>query len=225
MNKLLKFSFLLVMFSLCFAVADLDAQNYGRKKKKKKKKPAKTEKTDDYFDDSGNFASHLWYGGGFNLGFSGGNESSSFNLGITPMVGYKIINELSVGPVVGIQYNYLKGIGGRDFQVHTGNALSWSAGVFARYKFLKTLFLHTEYGIENNEYFLVDRNGFLAQDPQTLELQTVREQFNNFYGGIGYNSGGDLIAFEMYVVYNFIDRLDDPNYNPFRIRFGFTYKF
>lgn len=228
MNKILKFSFLLVLFSLCFAIADVDAQNYGKKKKKKKKTPAKTEKvdkkekTDDYFDDSGNFASHLWYGGGFTLGFSGSNISSSFAAGITPMVGYKIIDQLSVGPTTGIQYNYLKGYG-TDGRIHKGNAFSWSLGAFTRYKFFKTFFAHAEYGIENNEYFL-GVNGYLLLD-QNGNVSTVRQQYNNFYGGLGYNSGGELIAFEMYVVYNFIDRLDDIYYNPFILRFGITYKF
>ena len=159
MNRIVKFSFLFVMFSLCFAIADVDAQNYGRKKKKKKKKSPKTEKTDDYFDESGNFASKLWYGGGFNLGFSGNNVNSSFLAGISPMVGYKIIDELSIGPILGIQYNYLKGVS-TDGQIRKGNAWSWSAGAFARFKFLRTLFAHAEYGIENNEYFL-NSGGFL----------------------------------------------------------------
>ncbi len=223
MNKILKFSFLLVLFSLCFAIADVDAQNYGRKKKKKKKKkPAKTEKTDEYFDDSGNFASHLWFGGGFILGFSGNNISSSFAAGITPMVGYKIIDELSVGPTAGIQYNYLKGFDLNN-NIKKGNAFSWSLGAFTRYKFFKTFFAHAEFGIENNEYFQ-GVSGYLLTD-QNGDVLTVRQQYNNFYGGLGYNSGGELIAFEMYIVYNFIDRLDDIYYNPFNLRFGITYKF
>jgi len=226
MNKILKFSFLLVLFSFCFAIADVDAQNYGKKRKKKKKKPEKTEKksekTDDYFDESGNFASHLWYGGGFTLGFSGNNVSSSFAAGITPMVGYKIIDQFSVGPVAGIQYNYLKGYA-TDGNIHKGNAFSWSIGAFSRYKFFRSFFAHVEYGIENNEYFL-SSGGFLVLD-QNGNLATVRQQYNNFYGGLGYSSGGDLIAFEMYIVYNFIDRLDDIYYNPFIFRFGITYKF
>ena len=64
------------------------------------------------------------------------------------MVGYKIIGELSVGPSLGIEYSHLKGIGS-DGLTHTANSISWSAGVFARYKFLRTLFVHTEYGIES----------------------------------------------------------------------------
>lgn len=228
MNKLLKFSFLLVLFSMCFAIADIDAQNYGKKKKKKstskpKTEQTKTEKTDEYFDESGNFASHLWYGGGFNLGFGGSNSSSSFAAGITPMVGYKIVDAFSVGPTAGIQYNYLKGYA-TDGQVHKGNAFSWSLGAFTRYKFFRTLFAHLEYGIENNEYFLTS-GGYLILDPVSGEVSSIREQYNNFYGGLGYNSGGESIAFEMYVVYNFIDRIDDIYYNPFILRFGITYKF
>ena len=225
MTKILKFTFLFVMFSLCFAIADADAQNYG-KKKKKKKKSTKTEKTDDYFDDSGNFASKLWYGGGFNLSFSGSNYYSAFNLGLTPMVGYKVIDELSFGPIAGIQYNYIKGTGS-DNRIHKGDAISWSIGAFGRYKFLRTLFLHAEYGIENNEYVLLDSRGTLLIDPRDPNggVLTVREQQNNFYGGIGYNSGGDLVAFEMYLLYNFIEPNVESINLPFILRFGVTYKF
>ena len=222
MNKILKFSFLLVMFSLCFAIADVDAQNYGKKKKKKKKKPAKTEKTDDYFDDSGNFASKLWYGGGFNLSFTGNNFYNSFNAGISPMVGYKIINGLSLGPVTGIQYNYIKGTA-TDGLIHKGNTVSWSVGAFARYKFLRTFFVHTEYGITNNEYFLVS-GPVLALD-KDQNIATTREQQNNFYGGLGYNSGGDLLAFEIYILYNFIEPSVATIDLPIIFRFGITYKF
>jgi hypothetical protein len=223
MTKILKFSFLLVIFSLCFAIADVDAQNYGKKKKKKKKKPAKTEKTDDYFDDSGNFASKLWYGGGFNLGFSGDNITSAFIAGVSPMVGYKIVDQLSVGPIIGVQYNYLKGIS-TDGQIRKGDAVSWSAGVFARYKFLRTLFIHTEYGIENNEYVFFS-GPYMVIDPNTGKVATTRQQQNNFYGGLGYNSGGDLLAFEMYVLYNFIAPDIETVNLPFTFRFGVTYKF
>ena len=226
MNKLVKFSFLLLLFSLCFAIVEVDAQNYGRKKKKKKKKPEKTEKsakTDDYFDESGNFATKLWYGGGFNLGFTGDNFTNAFNIGITPMVGYKIVDEFSVGPIVGIQYNYLKGTS-TDGRVHSGDAISWSLGLFTRYKFLRTLFLHAEYGIENNEYVYFS-GPFMVIDPTTGKVATTREQQNNFYGGIGYNSGGDLLAFEMYLLYNFIEPNIETVNLPITLRFGITYKF
>lgn len=224
MNKLLKLSFLLVFFSLCFAAVDVDAQNYGRKKKKKKKKTPKTEKTDDYFDESGNFASKLWYGGGFNLSFQGGAYYNAFNAGISPMVGYKIIGGLSAGPITGLQYYYVKGTGS-DGTIRKGNAVSWSVGLFARYKFLRTLFLHTEYGIQNNEYVWLDGAGRILVHPVTLDVVTSREQQNNFYGGIGYNSGGDLLAFEMYILYNFIEPTVETIDLPITLRFGVTYKF
>ena len=239
MNKILKFSFLLVLFSLCFAIADVDAQNYGRKKKKKKKssKP-KTEKTDDYFDESGNFASKLWYGGAldlsycsptFNLSLFGGGICtpyvSSFTGGITPMVGYKIVGGLSAGPTAGIRYNTIKGTA-VDNTIRHGDAMSWSLGVFARYKFLRTLFAHTEYGIESNEYVYFDNIGRILVHPVTLDVITERINQSKFYLGIGYNSGGELLAFEIYLLNNFIK----PPYETtdilnLTLRFGLTYKF
>lgn len=220
MKKLVKFSFLLVLFSLCFAIADADAQNYGKKKKKKSKTKTKTEKVDEYFDESGNFASKLWYGGGFNLGFGGDNFSTSFVFGLTPMVGYKIVGDWSAGPIAGVQYNYLKMVAPTG-RIHKGNSVSWSYGAFTRYKFLRNFFVHAEYGFDNDETFIAfdyDNSGFF----------TERTIYNNFFGGLGYNAGDGALGYEIYLVYNFIDRdedIFDSNYNPFNIRFGLTYKF
>lgn len=223
MNKLLKLTFLLVFFSLCFAIADADAQNYGKKKKKKKKKPAKTERTDEYFDDRGSFASRLWFGGGFNLGFTGNNVRNAFSVGLSPMVGYKIIDQISVGPTVGIQYNYVKGTG-IDNRIHKTGTLSWSAGVFARYKFVPLFFIHGEYGLDNNEYYYTS-GGYLAIDPITRDVVTSREQQSKALLGVGYTSGGDLVAVEIYILYNFIEPPQETIDLPIVYRFGITYKF
>jgi hypothetical protein len=38
-----------------------------------KSKGKRSSGVSEYLEDKGNFASKLWYGGGFNLGFSGNN--------------------------------------------------------------------------------------------------------------------------------------------------------
>ena len=140
------------------------------------------------------FASNLWYGGGVNLGFSGNNFESIFQLGVSPMVGYKIFEEFSIGPRVGIQYiHYRTDLGGR---VETANPISWSTGVFSRYKFFPTIFGHVEYEFENAAVFTI---------------------------GAGYNSGGEW-GYEILVLYNTLQPENDIN-PPFSFRFGFTRNF
>lgn len=157
------------------------------------------------------FASNLWYGGGVNLGFSGNSFESIFQLGVSPMVGYKIFEEFSIGPRVGIQYiHYRTNLGGR---VQTANPISWSTGVFSRYKFFPTIFGHVEYEFENAAIFTIGADG----------LEVLRRERNNFYIGAGYNSGGEW-GYEILVLYNTLQPENDIN-PPFSFRFGFTRNF
>lgn len=230
MKKITRILSLLLICTLFIGISTADAQYYGRKKKKKKKKPAKTEqvdkettkneKTDDYFDESGGFKHKLWYGGGFNINFSGNGVISAFNLGITPMVGYKITDRFSLGPRVGIQYNYFKGIG-IDNRTHKVEPISYSLGAFTRYKLLDFLFVHGEFEHENTESFFVDNASRF--DVVDGEVNTFRESRQNAYLGLGYTSGS-IFAYEIYLLYNFLEPVDSQSL-PFDIRIGFTYKF
>lgn len=177
---------------------------------------------DKYFDESGGFKHRLWYGGGFNLGFSGGNSYSVFNFGITPMVGYKVIPNLSFGPRVGFDYTYLKGetaIGKKST-----NLTTYSMGIFGRLKFLKVLFLHTEYNYESIESAYTDFYGNLLTDPNTNQIRTERTGHDNFLAGAGYNSGEGLFGYEISLLYNFNVPVNSTKL-PWDIRVGFTYKF
>lgn len=214
MKKILLFSLLTAVFLACSL--DVDAQ-YRKKKKKKKK----SDKTEEYFEDGGNFASRLWYGGGVNLGFNGFNGSSAFNLGLSPMVGYKIIDPFSVGLRTEIDYFYQKIITGGDNIKY--ESLSWGAGAFTRFKFWQ-LFFHGEFMYENvaRPYDEDGRGPFL--DPDNLNrIQSFRFTDNKLNLGLGYNSGG-LLAYEIYFLYDALSKLED-NTNPWDIRLGFTYQF
>ncbi len=216
MNKLTKIGFLMILFSLVLCIATVDAQNYGRgKKKKKKKKPARTEKTDDYFDESGSFAHRLWYGGGLTLFFTG----NSFNIGVTPMVGYKITDQISVGPRFKIDYYQEKLYGEFNYK-----STSWGTGLFTRGKLFQNVFAHVEYEYENLEVPDYIGNGQLQLDPNDPnDILTERENRNNFHLGLGYTSGG-LVAYEIMVLYNVLES-DSSERLPWDLRFGFTYNF
>ncbi|MEL6636720.1 MAG: hypothetical protein AAFW73_10090 [Bacteroidota bacterium] len=232
MKKVSRILSLFLFFALVVGISSADAQSYGKKKRKRPEKEkveeetkedrtrSRRESTDDYFDESGGFTHRLWYGGGLNLGFSGINGVSSFQFGISPMVGYKITDNFSVGPRVGINYNYFKFIeAGRTYVVEP---VSYTLGGFSRYKFIPSIFAHVEYEWSNEESIDPDQDGFITID-QDDEILTGRLRQNNFYVGLGYNSGGTF-AYEIMLLYNLLEPEESLN-TPFNIRAGFTYKF
>jgi len=202
MKKITRIFTLLLLFTFIIGVSTADAQ---RSKKRKTKKDS----TEDYFDESGGFAHRLWYGGGFNVQFGGNQFSSEMVLGISPMVGYKINNILSVGPRVSIDY-YEIFIDGSNPRY-----LLWGVGPFARGKFSETIFAQVEYEIQGVSG-LNDASG----RPQSNAVQN-RE---NFYLGAGYqSSGGGLLGYEIMALYNFLD--NNERSIPITFRFGLNWNF
>jgi hypothetical protein len=215
MNKILRISFFafaifLIIDSAAFAQrrpskkTDEPTPTDGEKKEETTTRPtrAASKSTDKYFDESGGFKHRLWYGGGFNLGLSG----SSFQVGITPMVGYKIVGDLSAGPRMGITYNsYSNG-------VTRESVTDYYAGAFARYKFLGFLFLHAEYGYSSKNYF--------DQYYNPIKLN----RFSPALGG-GYNSSNGLFGYEIALLYDPTIGNITSSISPLDIRFGFNYNF
>ncbi len=157
----------------------------------------------------------LWFGGGFTLGFSGSNNTSFFQLGVSPMVGYKIIEPFSIGPRVAVTYNHYRARVGNG-STDSANPFSYAIGAFARYKIIPSIFGHLEYELANEP--LVQR-GF-------DELEVLRRQRNNVYIGGGYTSsqGAGTTGFEMLLLYN-VNQPENLVDQPFVIRVGFTYGF
>ncbi len=215
MKKIFLFSIITAIF-LGFSF-DVDAQYRGKKKKKKKKDKTKSE----YFDESGSITSKLWYGADVSINLRrsniGGNyEGNIFVGGLSPMVGYKISDNFSVGPKVGILYQggkFNDGSAAEDLRL---SATDFSVGVFSRLKVFEYYFIHGE--IENVwESFAT---GVIDSDNK-LELE--REPNAHYYLGAGYQSGGD-ISFSAYVLWDF-SREFSSNSVPIVTRFGLTYRF
>jgi len=160
------------------------------------------------------FAGKLWYGGGFNLGFSGNNFVNLFQLGIAPMVGYKITPQWSIGPRVSFTYSYYstRTLNGSPAAVQP---INYAGGLFTRYKVLPSIFLHTE--IEAASEAEVYR------DVSQLIVERVYRE--NVYLGVGYtssNQGG--LGYELLLLYN-VNQPSNIIESPFDIRFGFNYRF
>jgi len=226
MKKISKIAMLLLACMLIVGVTNVEAQ-YGKKKKKKKKKPKteEVESDDDYFDErGGSFKDKLWYGGGVTLGYGGNNDRSQFTAGLSPMVGYKVTENLSFGPRLVIDYNALRDRN-RFGVVNKGRSTNYGAGIFGRMKVLEFLFIHVEYSALNQAFYLVDQSGDLVVEPGTTDLATTREVTNNFYIGGGYFSGsGPGFGYEFVVLYNLLAP-DDVVQQPLDFRAGFTFNF
>jgi hypothetical protein len=174
--------------------------------------------TDRYLDESEGFSHHLWYGGGFALDFYRNRRGDYrlFTVGIIPLVGYKITEELSIGPRFSLLYNhYRQDIGfGR---VATANMLDYGVGVFTRYKVLRNFFIHLEYGLDSEEV----PTPFLLADNK---WETARQVRNNGFVGIGYNNSAGLLGYDIYLLYNGL--LDKNSIRqPIDMRVGITYNF
>jgi hypothetical protein len=214
MNKILKISYF--AFAI-FLLGDTAAFAQRRPSKKEKTdEPADAEKkdetttrptrssksTDKYFDESGGFKHRLWYGGGFDLALNGG----AFKVGITPMVGYKIVGDLSAGPRLGIAYtSFSNGISRESFT-------DYNAGVFARYKFLGFLFLHAEYGYSSKNY--------LDSNYKPIKLNRYSPAL-----GVGYNSGNGTFGYEISLLYDPTIGDITSSISPLDFRVGFNYNF
>jgi hypothetical protein len=237
MKKLLKISYLALAF-LFFSNLDASAQIKPTKKKtdepteqstdQEDAKPSSTpkkktsKKTDEYFDESGGFKHRLWYGGNFNLGLNSGQGSSIFAIGITPMVGYKIIGGLSAGPRVGITYTNLKTYDTQN-KISSVGLTDYSVGAFMRYKAFQSFFAHAEFEYLSQQFPGGDNYGRIVLGADGKPLK-IRENRQNRYLGLGYSSGNGLFGYEIMGLYNF-NVSNSTIESPFTLRFGFTYKF
>lgn len=169
----------------------------------------KRNKTDDYFDEGGFGAHRFWYGGGIGLGFSGGNVQSQFQFALSPMVGYKLTPEFSIGPRVSLEYNHIRVATGANTS-EKFNLWDFGVGVFARYKIFNPFFLHAEYQLE-------------SRANPVLNGDNVRVSRDNFFVGGGYSSSGGLIGYEISILWNLME--DGSVDLPLDYRIAFTYNF
>ena len=204
MKKILQLSFLTLFLLACFSPA-------ATAQKKDKKKDV-----DEYFDESGGFKHRLWYGGSGTIGFNSGFGRSQFQIGISPMVGYKIFEKWSVGPRLSIDYILLKtSTGGGRFQ--KDGFTFYSFGAFSRFKILPAIFAHVEF-----EHERLPEGAAYEYDNQG-QIVGFKRKKNNFFAGLGYSSGG-LVSYEIYLLYNFLDD-NTSSELPIEYRAGLTYKF
>lgn len=198
---------LLAVAILLLGSQQLSAQRRDRERERDREQPVERA---EVTETGSGLKSKLWYGGGVNIGFGGYNGFSSFNFGISPMVGYKLIGQLSAGPRIAYDFTSLKQRGYKSLSLN-----SFDAGIFVRYRVFRGLFLQGEL---SNQWF---------QDLDYFSGEKYNDQRVNQRLGAGWNfgepgGGGSEIS----VLYNFKVANDINTYlNPIEYRFGFTWKF
>jgi hypothetical protein len=163
----------------------------------------------DRLRQQSDFGGQLWYGAGAQLGFSSFNGNSFFQVGISPIVGYKLNNILSVGPRASITYNNV----GFGSGIDNISFWTWSSGVFARAKVFQQFFVH-------GEYSLVSDVDVFSNGDQLRVTRTIP-----FLGG-GFQQGGGpgMAGFEILILFRLSQR-DRFNDIPYEFRTGFNYNF
>ncbi len=153
----------------------------------------------------------LFYGGNLILNFGSSNTYSEFNIGISPLIGFKVFPGFSVGPRGTIIYSNVKirnQVGLPDAQESN---FTWAVGAFARYRIIPQIFAHAEYELEQVPFLFYDGSG---------DLVTQRVRRDNFYIGGGFYSGG-RVGVEILALYNVINTTNQfYTRSPFVIRFG-----
>jgi hypothetical protein len=192
-----------LLFMLLFATT---AEAQSRKKRRSKKRTVTEYSLKD----------HLWYGTGFTLGFNQFFEGSRFAIGLSPMVGYKIVPAISVGPRVAYIYNRwnFRDLGGV-------NLSDVEAGGFLRAKVYRAIFLQGEI---SNQWI---RFPEIVPTPGGVDLGSSTTQRANYYLGAGYNPGVGGFSTDIMLLFN-LTLLNDPsrgffNEPPYQFRFNLTF--
>ena len=203
-----KFSILAIFFSFLFFTSTLNSQVSSRSRRVVPQKQSK--KT---------FADRLWYGGGFTLSFASGFaglSGNTFNIGISPMVAYKLNDVFSIGPRFELTYTSGRFQQSFGLPVAKYNGFDYGTGIFGRAKLFNWLFAHTEMSYINQVFPI----GFSPNN----KILTERQGNNQLLAGLGYSSGG-IFRSEVYLLYDFFDNNSQSTQLPIVYRFGFTYNF
>ena len=154
---------------------------------------------------------------GIGLGYSSIYGYSNFNFSISPAIGYRVNDRLSIGPGISYAYNYYgvdKGYGGSSTKSSISTS-SYGAKVFGQFIVYNNFFIHAEYESTKAQ--------FLAVDQYNQYIGTVTRTVQTPLAGIGYRSQiSNRAAADIVVLYNFQDNYNSIYPNPV-IRFNFLF--
>jgi hypothetical protein len=208
MSKIKEMKKLIILLILCFSVSIVNAQViYNSSGRKVAKKPVKK---------SGFDRDKLVLGGDFRFAFGQG-----VNVGVAPMVGYRLAKNFFAGVRIGYSfYRYKEQFNGllpngESYYVFKDNTLS--GGIWARYIVWQGIYLHAEG--EYNSFKTWDG----TWDYNKGDLRNQKIQSPSVLVGIGFKQPiSDRTSFNTTILF---DALNDPNsyyagVNGVDLRFG-----
>ncbi len=185
-------------------------------------KPANARKRQQ--EEKGFDASKLIFGGGLALGFG-----TVTNLGISPVVGYRITDNFAAGISLGYQYNRIKNfwsiqdpVTGAYKNIHY-KASILSGGVWTRYVVWQNIFAHAEYEhnlLTYNEP-AYDQNG----SGNIVEKKTKLDAPALLLGGGFRQPMTENSSFVISALYDVLQHEYSPYGNQLFFRFGFNVGF
>lgn len=157
---------------------------------------------------------------GFGLGYSSNlyYDGGAFNLSVSPAIGYRLNDRISVGP--GITYAYTSQTFGSNYPSLSLNNIGIKG--FAQIRVIDQFFVHAEYEVTKAELPLVDANNryVVANNKFLTGTRTVESPL----GGVGYRSPlGNRAAADILLLYNFNDSFNNSIYRNPVIRLNFLF--
>ncbi|HLF62378.1 MAG TPA: autotransporter outer membrane beta-barrel domain-containing protein [Saprospiraceae bacterium] len=157
------------------------------------------------------FTDKLWVGGSINSGLQFGNRTFAF--GLTPIVGYEMVPNFSIGPFVRLDYYYQRlTVSPPHIKFES---LDVGPGVFARVDILRQYFAQIEYERAFLQRPITDAAGNPLIGPDNKVLKETVPQ-NYVYIGAGYSAGSN-VRYGVSIHYNILN-------DAFSIRIPWDYR-
>lgn len=171
--------------------------------------------------------SRFIYGGWGLFGMGNG----VINVGITPIIGYRITDEFSAGIGLGYQYFRIKDYNSVITDVNTGaeefrplNAHVYSPSVWGRYLIWSNIFAQVEYehNIFTQRYY---ENDFTQFPPPVIKVNRSINVPSLLVGGGLRQPLGDRASLIIMALYDVLQDKNSPYYNTIALRFGVNFGF
>ena len=153
---------------------------------------------------------------GFGLGYSSYAGYSQFSASLSPSLGIRLNDRLSVGPGISYAYNNYGFSNRSGATVASISTSSIGVKVFGQYRVIDQFLVHAEYENTRAQLLEVDANGFITGNVVTRTVQTP-------LAGVGYRQQfSNRAAADILLLYNFQDNFSSIYSNPV-IRFNFLF--
>lgn len=153
---------------------------------------------------------------GFGLGYSSYGGTSQFSGSVSPALGIRLTDRLSVGPGLSYAYNNYGFSNSSGTQTTNISTSSVGVKVFGQIRVIDQFLVHAEFENTRAQLLEVDTNGFVTGRVVTRTVQTP-------LAGLGYRQQfSTRAAADILLLYNFQDNYNSIYSNPV-IRFNFLF--